>query len=76
MKTRQLLAALVLLTSLFAGSISAAAGDKLSSGNTALGNDTIGGYVNSSAGWEPQSSPGEHGGWWWDFMLWFELRGR
>jgi hypothetical protein len=77
MKTRRLVAALVLLISLLAGSISATAGDKLSSINTALGNNTISGYVNSSADWEPQATvSGRHSGWWWDFMLWLGFRGR
>lgn len=77
MKTRRLVAAFVLLASLLASSISATADEKLSSGNTALGNSTIGGYVDSSADWELQPPvPGRHGGWWWNFMLWFGFHGR
>ena len=76
MKTRRLVAILVLLTSLFAGSISAIADEKFTGGNTALGNNTLSGYVDSSAVWESQSSLGRHSGWWWDFMLWFGFRGR
>lgn len=72
MKTRRLVAAFVLLTSLLAGSISATAGEKLNQTQTALGNTTIGGYVDSSAGWESQAPvSGRYGGWWWEFMLWF-----
>jgi hypothetical protein len=76
-KTRRLVAAFVLLASLLASSISVTAGEKLGSIQTELGNTTIGGYVDSSVSWRPQTpTQHEHGGWWWDFMLWFGFHGR
>ena len=72
MKTRRLVAIFFLLASLLASNISATADEKLNQGQTSLGNTTISGYDDSSADWELQPSvSGRHGGWWWDFMLWF-----
>jgi hypothetical protein len=72
MKTRRLVGAFILLASLLVGGISATAGEKLNQTQTALGNTTISGYVDSSADWEFQPpASGRHGGWWLDFMLWF-----
>jgi ABC-type amino acid transport substrate-binding protein len=72
MKTRRLVTAFALLAALSASSISATADEKLDPIQTSLGNTTIGGYVDSSAGWEFQPPvSGRHGGWWWEMMFWF-----
>jgi len=63
-----------LFGALIASGVSASADEKLSSGNTSLGNTTIGGYVDSSTDWELQ--PSGHGGWWWNFTLWFRFHER
>jgi hypothetical protein len=74
MKTRRSVTLCTLLGALIASQISAAADEKPNPGNTALGNTTISGYVDSSAGWDSQ--PSGHSGWWWGFMSWFGFRGR
>jgi hypothetical protein len=77
MKTRRLVAAVILLVSLIACSISATADEKLGSLQTSLGNPTVGGYVHSSGTGElpPPASSGR-GGWWWNFMLLFGFHRR
>jgi hypothetical protein len=74
MKTRRFVTLCALLGALIASEISATADEKLNPGNTALGNTTIGGYVDSSVGWDSQSS--SHSGWWWGFMSWFGFHRR
>ena len=74
MKTRRLVTLCALLGALIASGVSASADEKLNPGNTGLGNTTVGGYVDSSYGWDYQ--PSGHGGWWWSFMSWFRFHGR
>jgi hypothetical protein len=74
MKTRRLVTLCALLGALIASGVSASADEKLNPGNTGLGNTTVGGYVDSSGGWDFQ--PSGHDGWWWGFLSWFRFHGR
>jgi hypothetical protein len=77
MKTQRFLAASILFATLIAFSVSAAADEKMGSQQTALGNTTISGYVNSSFSvqLQPQTQH-ETGGWWHTFLHWFQFHAR
>ena len=61
MKTRRLVILCALLGALIASGVSASADEKLNPGNTSLGNTTIGGYVETTAGGQFQPpAPVEH----------------
>jgi hypothetical protein len=73
MKTRRIIVAVSLLAALFVGSISATADEKFNATQTALGNTTLSGYVDSTVGGQVQPSQPEHGGWWHTFLHWFRF---
>jgi hypothetical protein len=77
MKTRRLVILCALLGALIASGVSASADEKLNPGNTSLGNTTIGGYVETTAGGQFQPpAPVEHRDWWQAFLHWFRFHGR
>jgi hypothetical protein len=70
---KRFIAMFVLLTSLIGCGSSATAGEKLTGIQTSLGNGTMGGYVNSTAGGQVQLPQPEHDNWWHAFLRWFRL---
>ena len=63
MKTRRLVALCALLGALTGSDVSSSADEKLNRADTSLGNTTIGGYVDSTAGGPQLPSPGWTGAW-------------
>jgi acetate kinase len=76
LSVKRFIAMFVLLTSLIGCGSSATAGEKLTAIQTSLGNGTISGYVNSTAGGQVQLSQPEQDNWWHAFLRWFRFHSR